>query len=77
MSGKGGKPSKFSLNSKFWRTFLTIFAMLLIFAGPTYFVLFLWKGLDFNYAVSMISGFSLFIIGLILLIFLIQKRVVS
>ncbi len=64
------------LNSKFLRTFLTLFTVMLIFVGPTYFVLFLWRWFDFDYALSMVLGFSLFMIGLVLLAFLIRKKVV-
>jgi hypothetical protein len=48
----------------------------LIFVGPTYFVLFLWRGLNFNYTLSMTLGFSLFVIGLVLLAFLIRKKMI-
>ena len=52
-------------------------AVALIFAGPTYTVLALWRGLDLDYAMSMVSGFFLFIIGLVLLLFLIKRKVIS
>ncbi|MEM3766394.1 MAG: hypothetical protein QXU46_05140 [Candidatus Bathyarchaeia archaeon] len=65
------------LSSKFWRTILTLFSTALIFIGPTYAVLVLWRGLDIDYALSMASGFILFLIGFSLLIFLIKKKIVS
>lgn len=68
--------SGLNLNSKFWRTFLTLLAVILIFAGPTYAVLALWKVLDLDYALSIVSGFSLFVIGFALLLFLIKRKVV-
>ncbi len=67
----------FDLGSKFWRTFLTLFSVLLIFGGPTYVVLVFWKVLDLDYAFSMILSFVLFIIGLVLLLYLISKKVIS
>lgn len=67
----------FSLNSKFWRVLLASLAALLIFAGPTYAVLILWRGLDMDYALSMAAGLVLFLIGSSLLFFLIRKKIVS
>jgi hypothetical protein len=64
------------LNSKYLKTFLTLLTVVLIFVGPTYFVLFLWRGLNFNYNLSMTLGFSLFVIGLVLLAFLIRKKMI-
>jgi len=52
-------------------------AVALIFAGPTYTVLVLWRGLDLDYTLSMVSGFFLFIMGLVLLLFLIRRKVIS
>lgn len=75
--GAGKKYFGFDLNSKFWKTFLTLLAMILIFAGPTYVVLALYRVLDLNYALLMISGFSLFVVGFALLMFLIKRKVVS
>lgn len=77
MSEKEEKSPDLGLSSKFWRTFLTMLAVALIFAGPTYTVLALWRGLDLDYAMSMVSGFFLFIIGLVLLLFLIKRKVIS
>ena len=65
------------LNSKFWRTFLTSLVAVLIFAGPTYAVLVLWRGLDLDYTLSMAAGLVLFLIGFGLLIFLVKKNVIS
>ncbi len=63
--------------SKFNKIALTIFTALLIFAGPTYvpYLLFDTLGLDYILAISI--GGILFIVGLIMLIWLIRKRVVS
>ena len=77
MAEKKEKSPSLDLSSKFWRTFLTMLAVALIFAGPTYTVLVLWRGLDLDYTLSMVSGFFLFIIGLVLLLFLIRRKVIS
>ncbi|MGB9853526.1 MAG: hypothetical protein ACPLRY_01775 [Candidatus Bathyarchaeales archaeon] len=72
----GGK-LKFDLSSKFWKTSLTVIAALLTFAGPTYGVLVLIDVLDIDYAVSMVTGFILFMAGLTLIWYLIKKKVFS
>jgi uncharacterized protein YybS (DUF2232 family) len=68
---------KFDLNSKFWRTLLFILAVVLTFAGPTYVVYALNNVPEIGYAVSMVSGFALFIVGLALIWYLIKKKVIS
>lgn len=68
---------KFDLNSKFWRTLLVLLAAVLTFAGPTYVVYVLNNVLDIGHAVSMISGFALFVAGLALIWYLIKKKVIS
>jgi hypothetical protein len=68
---------KFDLNSKFWRTLLVLLAAVLTFAGPTYVVYVLNDILEIGHAVSMISGFALFIAGLALIWYLIKKKVIS
>ncbi|MEM3696326.1 MAG: hypothetical protein QXQ94_02310 [Candidatus Bathyarchaeia archaeon] len=67
---------KFDLSSKFWRTFLLILAAILTFGGP-YAVYVLNIVFEIDFAVSMISGFALFIAGLVLIWYLIRKGVVS
>jgi hypothetical protein len=72
------KSTRLDLNSKFWKTFLVILAAFLTFAGPTYvvYVVFL-KILKMDYAVSIASGFALFIVGLVLIWYLIKRKVIS
>jgi len=69
---------RLDLSSKFWKTFLLILAVFLTFAGPTYmvYVVFL-KILKMDYVVSMASGFALFIVGLVLIWYLIKRKVIS
>jgi hypothetical protein len=66
----------FDLTSKFWRTVLMIVAALLIFAGPTYVPYLLLDFLKVNYVASMVSGFVLLIIGLVLMWYLIRKKII-
>jgi uncharacterized protein HemY len=68
---------RFNVSSKFWRVFLMIAAVFLIFAGPTYISYVLFNILDVNYVASIVSGFALFIIGLLLMWFLIRKKIVT
>jgi len=70
-------PRKAILTSGFWRTLLIIFAALLTFAGPTYVVYAFNSVLKIDYAISIVSGFVLFIVGLVMLVFLIRKKVIE
>jgi hypothetical protein len=63
--------------SKFWRTFIVMLTALLTFVGPTYLVYVLLNTLEINYAVSMVSGFALFVVGLALIWYLIKSKVIS
>jgi hypothetical protein len=74
---KGGSSSPLSLSSKFLRTFLIILAVFMIFVGPTYMVYALLRVLDLSYSISMASGFAIFIVGLVLLFYLIKKGVLK
>jgi hypothetical protein len=74
---KGKTSIRLDLGSKFWKTFLTVLAAFLTFAGPTYIVYVLIRILRINYFVSMISGIVLFIAGLVLVWYLIKNKIVS
>jgi uncharacterized protein YjeT (DUF2065 family) len=74
---KNSQSSRLNLNSKFWKAFLFVLAAFLIFAGPTYVVYALMSVLDISYVFSMISGFVLLVVGLVLLWYLIRNKVVS
>jgi hypothetical protein len=63
--------------SKFWRTTLIIIAVLLVFVGPTYMVHILIINLGVNYWVSMAAGFLVFIVGVLLLVYLFRKKIIS
>ncbi|MCS7124113.1 MAG: hypothetical protein NZ932_01670 [Candidatus Bathyarchaeota archaeon] len=77
MSKREGKSRGLDLNSRFWRTFFTLIAAALIFAGPTYSVLVLWRVLDLDYALSMVSGLLLFVVGFAFLVLLIKRAAIS
>ena len=68
---------RFNVSSKFWRVVLVLVAVLLIFAGPTYVSYLLNIILNVNYITSVASGFALFIIGFLLLLFLLRKKIIT
>lgn len=68
---------RLDLSSKFWKTLLIVLAVFLTFAGPTYIVYALLNVLKINYIVSMASGFALFIVGVVLIWYLIKNKVIS
>jgi len=68
---------RLDVSSKFWRVFLVIVAVFLIFAGPTYISYLLFNILNVNYVASIVSGFALFIVGLFLMWFLIRKKIIT
>ncbi len=68
---------KIGSDSKLMKTFLVILAAFLTFAGPTFIVYALLNMLKMDYTISMASGFILFIVGLILIWYLIRKQTVS
>ena len=78
---KGKSKSKISarldLSSKFWKTFLTVLAAFLTFAGPTYMVYVFINILKIDYFISMSSGIILFIAGLVLIWYLIKNKIIS
>ncbi|MDR0373072.1 MAG: hypothetical protein LBI79_05900 [Nitrososphaerota archaeon] len=65
------------IESKFVKIALTIAAVLLIFVGPTY-IPYLMNGvLGIDYFVSIGVGVVFFILGLVLLFYLIYKKVIT
>ena len=67
----------FDFDSKFWRTTLVVVAGLLIFAGPTYVPYALNTILRVDYVASVVSGVVLLVIGLLLMGYLIRKKVIT
>jgi hypothetical protein len=56
---------------------MTIVAVFLIFVGPTYTPYLMADVLKIDYMASVVVGAVLFIVGLVLLVFLIRKKVVE
>jgi len=65
------------IESKFTRIAVTIVSVFLIFVGPTYVPYLLSDVLKLNYYASIGIGLVLFIVGLVLLIFLIRKKAIT
>jgi len=65
------------IESKFTRIALTIISVFLIFVGPTYVPYLLSDALRLDYIASIGIGAVLFIVGLVLLIFLIRKKAIA
>jgi hypothetical protein len=71
-----GSIRKFDLNSRFWKSLLTIVAVALIFLGPTY-ITYALTVLNVAYLTSLIMGIVVFAIGIVLLIYLIKRKVIT
>jgi hypothetical protein len=65
------------ISSKFRKVLLTIVSVFLIFAGPTYGIYALAIVLKVNMAASFLTGFILFTIGIVLMRYLVQKKIIS
>ncbi len=63
--------------SKFWRITLVVLSMLLIFVGPTYGTYVMVHILKIHYFVSIGAGLILFILGMLLMLFLIRKKLIT
>jgi hypothetical protein len=68
---------RFDMSSKFTRVLLIIVTVILIFAGPTYFPYLLSTFLDINHVAAVVSGFILFFAGLLLMLFLVRKKIIT
>ncbi|HDI12192.1 MAG TPA: hypothetical protein ENF63_01210 [Candidatus Bathyarchaeota archaeon] len=55
--------SKNETRTRIWRTFLVLFAVFLIFAGPTY-IVYLIQKIGVSSAYSIAFGFALLILGI-------------
>ncbi len=66
-----------SLDSKFTKVTMTIVAVFLIFVGPTYIPYMLSDVLHVDYIASIGLGAVLFIVGLLVLVYLIRKKVIE
>ena len=67
----------FDVNSKFMKILLVLTTVFLIFAGPTYVSYLLSEVLNLNYFVAVTVGFSLFLLGLFLIYFLVRNKIIT
>ncbi len=65
------------MDSKFQKVVLTLVAVLLIFAGPTYVPYLMADVAKIDYFASIGVGAALFIVGLVMLFYLIQKKIIT
>ncbi len=65
------------LSSKFGKVLMTIVAVFLVFAGPTYVVYGLAVVIKLDLAAAFGVGLVLFIIGLVMMRYLVQKKIIS
>ena len=65
------------LDSKFGKTLMIILSVILIFAGPTYIIYGLAVVLGVNLMASFIVGLSLLIVGLIMMMYLVRKKIIT
>ena len=70
------------MSSRIWKTFLVVLTGLLLFAGPTYVVYVGFHVLrrfmhTHAFVVSILSGITLFMIGLILLWYLVKRKIIT
>jgi hypothetical protein len=63
------------LQSKFNRVFLILLTMVLLFAGPTYVPFLMFNVLNLNYLAAISVGTVLFVLGVVMLVYLIRKKV--
>jgi uncharacterized membrane protein len=65
------------IESKFTRITLTIISVFLIFVGPTYVPYLLSDVIKLDYFASIGIGALLFIVGLVMLFYLIRKKAIT
>ena len=65
------------IDSKFAKVALTIVSVFLIFVGPTYIPYLLSDVLKIDYIASIGVGALLFILGIVVLIYLVRKKVIE
>ena len=65
------------METKFGKVLMTIVAVFLTFAGPTYVVYGLSIIIKVDLGASFVVGLVLFVIGLFMMRFLVQKKIIS
>jgi hypothetical protein len=66
-----------NMESKFWRTTLLLVSVVLIFAGPTYVPYVMSDIAHIDYIASVVVGVVLLAVGLVLMWFLVRKKVIT
>ena len=66
----------FNPNSKIISILLVLTMAFLIFAGPTYVSFLLSEILNLDYILTMVVGLSLFLLGILLLYFLVKNKII-
>ncbi len=64
------------IESKFMKVTLTLFSAILIFIGPTY-IPYLMNEAHINYFATVAVGGVLFLVGILMLVYLVHKKVIS
>jgi Ca2+/H+ antiporter len=67
----------FNMNSKAMKSALIIISVLLIFIGPTYVPYLMSDLAGINYYISVTFGGVLLVVGLLLMWFLIRKKIIT
>jgi uncharacterized membrane protein HdeD (DUF308 family) len=65
------------INSKFMRAFLVIISAVLLFVGPTYIPYLMTDVLKIDVVISSVVGLALFIAGIVMLVYLAKKKVIT
>ena len=76
MTEKNENAQVSGIDSKLMKIVLTVVAVFLIFVGPTYIPYLLSDILHVDYIASVAVGAVLFIVGLVMLVYLIRKKVI-
>jgi len=71
------QPNKYGTDSKLMRTLLVILAALFTFAGPTFLTYAMITMLKLEYFLSMASGAVIFVVGLVLIWYLMRRQALS
>ncbi len=65
------------MSTKFGKLLFTIVAVFLTFAGPTYIIYVLNVALNMDLAAAALTGFILFIIGLVMMRYLVKLKIIT
>ncbi|MCW3997307.1 MAG: hypothetical protein NWF10_01895 [Candidatus Bathyarchaeota archaeon] len=76
MNSENDSMGTFDTDSKFVKILLVLTAVFLIFAGPTYVSYLLSEVFNLNYLAAVTVGFSLFLVGLFLIYFLVKRKII-